>query len=72
MTTLEGLDKECKWSEQEREREDIPQVIDEEMKWYQRSKAKHLLEGDSNTKYFQLLANGRHRKSRIFQLLDES
>jgi hypothetical protein len=41
---------------------------EEEMKWHQRSKAKHLLEGDSNTKYFQLLANGRHRKSRIFQL----
>jgi hypothetical protein len=45
---------------------------EEELKWYQRSKAKHLLEGDSNTKYFQLLANGRHRKSRIFQLQDGS
>jgi hypothetical protein len=41
---------------------------EEELKWYQWSKAKHLLEGDSNTKYFQLLANGRHRKTRIFQL----
>jgi hypothetical protein len=44
----------------------------EELKWYQRSKAKHLLEGDLNTKYFQLLANGRYRKSRIFQLQDGS
>jgi hypothetical protein len=43
---------------------------EEELKWYQRSKAKHLLEGDSNTKYFHLLANGRHRTSRIFQLQD--
>jgi hypothetical protein len=43
----------------------------EELKWYQRSKAKHLLEGDSNTKYFHLLANGRHKKSRIFQLEDK-
>jgi hypothetical protein len=38
------------------------------LKWYQRSKAKHLLQGDANTKYFQLLANGRLRKSRIYQL----
>jgi hypothetical protein len=36
---------------------------EEELKWYQRSKANHLLKGDSNTKYFHLLANGRHRKS---------
>jgi hypothetical protein len=43
---------------------------EEEIKWYQRSKAKHLLEGDANTKYFHLLANGHHRKTRIFQLPD--
>jgi hypothetical protein len=43
---------------------------EEELKWYQRSKDKHLLEGDSNTKYFHLLANGRHRKYHIFQLQD--
>jgi hypothetical protein len=28
------------------------------------------LEGDANTKYFQLIANGKHRKSRIFKLID--
>lgn len=27
-----------------------------------------LFKGDDNTKYFQLLANGRHRKIKIFQL----
>jgi hypothetical protein len=43
---------------------------EEELTWYQRSNAKHLLEGDSNTKYFHLLANGRHRKSWIFQHQD--
>jgi len=43
---------------------------EEEVKWYQRAKVKHLLEGDANTKYFHLLANGRHRKTRIFQLED--
>jgi hypothetical protein len=29
---------------------------------------KELLEGDSNTKYFQLVANGKYRKTIIFQL----
>jgi hypothetical protein len=43
---------------------------EEEIKWYQRSKANHLLEGDANTKYFLLLANGRHIKTRFFQLQD--
>jgi hypothetical protein len=44
---------------------------EEEMKWYQRAKVKELLEGLSNTKYFQLVANGKYRKSRIFQLQHE-
>jgi hypothetical protein len=39
---------------------------EEELKWYQRAKAKHLPEGDANTKYYHLLTNGRHRKTRIF------
>jgi hypothetical protein len=43
---------------------------EEELKWYQRAKVKHLLQGDANTKYYHLLANGRHRKTRIFQLED--
>lgn len=41
---------------------------EEEIYWLQRSKATRLLKGDDNTKYFQLLANGHHRKTRIFQL----
>jgi hypothetical protein len=44
---------------------------EEEMKWYQRAKVKELLEDDSNTKYFQLVANGTYRKTRIFQLQHE-
>jgi len=43
---------------------------EEELKWYQRAKVKDLLEGDANTKYYHLLANGRHRKTHIFQLED--
>lgn len=43
-------------------------LCEEEIKWYQRSKADSLVHGDDNTKYFQMLANGRHRKKRIFAL----
>ena len=41
---------------------------EEEIKWYQRCKADSLVQGDDNTKYFQMLANGRHRKKHIFAL----
>jgi hypothetical protein len=43
---------------------------EEEIKWYQMSKLDKLLQGDNNTKYFHLVANGKHRKTRIFQLED--
>jgi hypothetical protein len=41
---------------------------EEEIKWFQRSNSDKLLKGDSNTKYFQLVANGRYRRTCIFQL----
>ena len=41
---------------------------EEEIAWFQMSKTKDVLEGDNNTKYFHLVANGKYRKSRIFQL----
>ena len=41
---------------------------EEEIKWAQRAKVKFIQEGGSNTKYFHLIANGRHRKKKIFQL----
>ena len=41
---------------------------DEESKWAQRAKVKHVQEGGNNTKYFHLIANGKHRKKIIFQL----
>jgi hypothetical protein len=44
---------------------------EEELKWYQRSKAKFLLEGDSNTRYFHSVTNGRHRKKLIHSLVQE-
>jgi hypothetical protein len=44
---------------------------EEEIKWFQRAKTKELLQGDDNTKYFQLVANGKRRKTRIFRLEQE-
>ncbi|XP_062188905.1 uncharacterized protein LOC133892218 [Phragmites australis] len=44
---------------------------EEELKWYQRANTTKLLSGDCNTKYFHLVANGKHRKTRIFRLEQE-
>ena len=41
---------------------------DEETKWAQRAKVKHVREGGNNTKYVHLIANGKYRKKKIFQL----
>ena len=41
---------------------------EEELKWYERSKAKTFLEGDDNTRFFYLVANGKHRKQHIYKL----
>jgi hypothetical protein len=48
----------------------IQLLREEEIRWYQRSKLDKLLQGDNNTKYFHLVANGKHRKTRISQLED--
>jgi hypothetical protein len=81
LDRLDVLDKKTESSLLSTQEVDLKQYLNnwlsqllrhEELKWYQRSKAKHLLEGDSNTKFFHLLSNGRHRKSRIFQLQDSS
>jgi hypothetical protein len=66
-TLLNGSERDLKHVVNER----LAELLrEEELKWYQRAKVKHLLEGDTNTKYYHLLANGRHRKTRIFQLED--
>ena len=43
----------------------LTKLMREEIFWLQRSKATKLLQGDDNTKYFHLVANGRHRKTKI-------
>jgi hypothetical protein len=40
----------------------------EESKWAQRANVKHIQEGGSNTRYFHLIANGKHRRKKIIQL----
>jgi hypothetical protein len=44
---------------------------EEEIKWYQRSKSKFIIEGDSNTRYFHSVANERHRKKCIHSLVQD-
>jgi mannosylglycoprotein endo-beta-mannosidase len=44
----------------------------EEIKWYGRAKVKTLLEGDTNTRFFHLVANGKHRKQLIYRLEDNN
>ena len=46
----------------------IKLLREEEIKFYQRAKANDVLLGDSNTRYFQMVANGKHRKNCIFSL----
>jgi hypothetical protein len=79
LDKLDTLDKKVETSLLSPQELDVKQCLnmrlcellrEEEIKWYQRSKAKHLLEGEANAKYFHLLVNGRHRKTRIFQLQD--
>jgi hypothetical protein len=39
---------------------------EEEAKWAHRAKVKHIQEGGDNTKYFHLVANGKHRHKNFF------
>jgi hypothetical protein len=39
-----------------------------ELKWFQREKTTKILKGENNTKYFQMVANGKRRKTRISRL----
>lgn len=54
--------------EVERKLEQI--YIREEIFWRERGNNKWILKGDSNTKFFQLIANGRRRKSYIKELME--
>ena len=49
----------------------ISLLREEEIKWYERAKVKSLLQRDDNTRFFHLVANGKHRKQHIFRLEQE-
>jgi hypothetical protein len=75
LNKLDELDKKAEHTLLNDSERDLKHVLnerlaellrEEELKWYQRAKVKHLLEEDANTKYYHFLANGRHRKTRIF------
>jgi hypothetical protein len=38
----------------------------EESRWAQRAKVKHIQQGGNNTKYFHLIANGKHRRKKNY------
>jgi len=39
---------------------------EEEIRYYQRAKVKDVLLGDNNTRYFQMVTNGKHWKKKNF------
>jgi hypothetical protein len=50
----------------------ISLLREKEVKWYERVKVKTLLEGDANTRFFHLVANGKHHKQLICRLEDDN
>jgi len=63
LNKLDVLDKKAELTILSEAERDLKQVLndrlvellkEEELKWYQRAKVKHLLEGDANTKYYHL------------------
>ena len=80
LDKLDELDKKAEYIHLNEEEVNLKHVLndrladllrEEELKWYQRAKIRNLLEGDANTKYFHLVASGKHRKTRIFRLEQE-
>jgi len=49
----------------------IKLLREEELRFYQWAKVTHSLLGDNNTRYFQMIANGKHSKKCIFSLEHE-
>mgnify|MGYP005817126497 CR=1 FL=1 len=43
-------------------------IREEELKWALRSKVRRVVQGDPNTQFFHMIANGKHIKKRILQL----
>lgn len=66
-----GLD-ETQYEERYRLEEELEEILaEEEIYWQQRGSEKWVLQGDANTNFFHLLANGRRRKKMILHLEEE-
>jgi len=53
-------------------RDDLIKLFrEEELRFYQWAEVTNVLLGDYNTRYFQMIANGKHWKKRIFSLEHE-
>jgi hypothetical protein len=60
------------WDLKQSINERINHLLSEEVvKWFQRAKSTRILKGDNNTKYFQMVANEKRRKTRILRLEQE-
>jgi hypothetical protein len=60
------------WDLKQCVKERLAQLLrEEELRWFQRAKTTKILKGDNNTRYFQMVANGKRRKTRIFRLEQE-
>jgi hypothetical protein len=72
VTTLDTQAEQRTLTEGEREqlenaRDDLTKLMrEEELRFYQRAKVNDVLVGDNNTKYFQMVAIGKHRKNEYF------
>ena len=53
-------------SEAEKQLRDL--LREEELKWALRAKTLKVVQGDDNTQFFHMIANGKHRKKKIIQL----
>jgi len=78
VTNLDTQAKNRTLTDQERNqlesaRDDLIKLLrEEEIKYYQRAKVTDVFVfWDNNTRYFQMVANGKHRKKRIFSLEHE-
>jgi hypothetical protein len=81
MAVLQDLDKKAeidRISDHEIDLKDylkerlVSLLREEEIKWYERAKVKTLLEGDANTRFFHLVANGKHRRQHIYRIEDDN
>src|SRR4051812_40671476 len=63
--SLDTIDRLAKW-EAEKKLQEL--LREEEMKWALRAKVRRVIQGDNNTQFFYLIANGKHRRKKIIQL----